>query len=105
MVWPVQELGPVLEDFAQEHPDIRVVKVNVDENPDLAGRYDVKNIPLPAGDSRRTGDLAAERRGWFTKEKTEGNDWCVVELPAAIALSEISFRHQAPSQRICFTPR
>ncbi len=42
---PCRELGPVLEDFAQEHPDIRVVKVNIDENPDLAHRYDVKNIP------------------------------------------------------------
>ena len=42
---PCKKLGPVLEDFAQEHPEIRVVKVNVDENPDLVRRYEVKGIP------------------------------------------------------------
>ena len=42
---PCKKLGPVLEDFAEEHPEIRVVNVNVDENPDLAGRYEVKSIP------------------------------------------------------------
>ena len=42
---PCKKLGPVLEDFATEHPDIRVVKVNVDENPDLARRYQVRGMP------------------------------------------------------------
>ncbi len=43
---PCKMLGPVLEEFAQEHPEIRVVKVNVDENRDLAVRYEVNAIPL-----------------------------------------------------------
>ena len=42
---PCKRLGPVLEDFAQEHPDIRVVKINIDENRDLARRYEVQSIP------------------------------------------------------------
>ncbi len=42
---PCQKLGPVLEDFAQEHPEIRVVKVNIDENRELAARYEVKSLP------------------------------------------------------------
>ena len=43
---PCKMLGPVLEEFAQEHPEIRVVKVNVDENRDLAVRYEANPIPL-----------------------------------------------------------
>ena len=42
---PCKKLGPVLDDFADEHPEIRVVKVNVDENRDLVGRYGVNGFP------------------------------------------------------------
>jgi thioredoxin 1 len=42
---PCSKLGPVLEEFAREHPEIRVVKVNVDENRNLADRYKVQSMP------------------------------------------------------------
>ena len=42
---PCKKLGPLLEDFAEEHPEVRVVKVNVDDNRDLAGRYAVRCPP------------------------------------------------------------
>jgi len=39
-------VGPVLEKLAADHPDkITVVKVNVDQNGELAGRYAVMSIP------------------------------------------------------------
>ncbi|GIV44028.1 MAG: thioredoxin [Bacteroidia bacterium] len=36
---------PILENFAKENPDIQVIKINVDENIDLANSYEIINIP------------------------------------------------------------
>lgn len=38
-------MAPTIEAFAHEHPEILVVKVNVDDAPDLAQRYNVLSIP------------------------------------------------------------
>jgi thioredoxin 1 len=63
---PCKQLGPVLEDFATEHPEIRVVKVNVDENRDLAGRYDVEKMPSLL--VFRGGKVTSRNVGVYTKE-------------------------------------
>ncbi|MBQ8506051.1 MAG: thioredoxin [Clostridia bacterium] len=42
---PCKMLGPVIEEFASEHPEIQAVKVNVDENPELAMAYRIAAIP------------------------------------------------------------
>lgn len=42
---PCRMLSPVLESFADAHPDIPVVKVNVDENMALAAAFQVESIP------------------------------------------------------------
>jgi thioredoxin 1 len=43
---PCRMVGPVLEKLAADHPDkITVVKVNVDENTELAARFAVMSIP------------------------------------------------------------
>ncbi len=43
---PCRMVAPVLEDLAQSHPDkFKVVKVNTDENPDVAVQYDIMSIP------------------------------------------------------------
>jgi thioredoxin 1 len=42
---PCRALGPVLEELAQETPNAKIVKVNVDDNPRLAGQYGVSSIP------------------------------------------------------------
>lgn len=43
---PCRMVGPVLDEIAQERDDIKVVKVNVDEEPELASAYQVMSIPL-----------------------------------------------------------
>jgi len=43
---PCRMVGPVLEEIAQEHGDkIDIVKLNIDDNPEVARRYSILQIP------------------------------------------------------------
>jgi thioredoxin 1 len=42
---PCKALTPVLEEFANENPGVKIFKVNVDENHELAARYRIESIP------------------------------------------------------------
>lgn len=43
---PCQMLSPVVDEIAGEREDIKVGKVNVDEQPDLAAQFQVMSIPM-----------------------------------------------------------
>lgn len=42
---PCMMLSPTLHEIADEHPEIKVGKVNVDEQPDLARAFGIQSIP------------------------------------------------------------
>ena len=43
---PCRMLAPVIAEFAEEHEgEVKVGKVNVDEQPELAARYNISSIP------------------------------------------------------------
>ena len=42
---PCRNQLPILEKYAKNNQDIQVVKINVDENPELSSEYGVKSIP------------------------------------------------------------
>ena len=42
---PCQMVLPIIDEIAAERSDIKVCKINVDENPELAKRFRVMSIP------------------------------------------------------------
>src|SRR5688572_22880131 len=42
---PCRVVQPVLEEIAGERDDLRIVKLNTDENPQVAGQYGIMSIP------------------------------------------------------------
>lgn len=42
---PCRMVGPIIDEIAAEHPEYKVVKINIDEEPELASQYRVVSIP------------------------------------------------------------
>ena len=42
---PCRMVGPIVDEIAAERGDLKVGKVNVDEQPELAGQFGVMSIP------------------------------------------------------------
>ena len=42
---PCRMLSPIVDEIADENPDVKVGKINVDDEPELAGQFGVMSIP------------------------------------------------------------
>ena len=42
---PCRNFGPVYEQTSEKHPDITFAKVNTEEQPELAGMFQIESIP------------------------------------------------------------
>jgi len=42
---PCRMVGPVVEEIANEYPEYKICKINVDEQPELAASFQVMSIP------------------------------------------------------------
>lgn len=55
---PCKMLAPILEEVQEELPEVKIVKVNVDENPSIANKYRIASIPtvkiFKAGEDKET---------------------------------------------------
>ncbi len=63
---PCRMIGPVLEQIAEENEDIKVVKVNVDENIELANQFGIRGIPALL--VLKDGKTVAQRAGFMPKD-------------------------------------
>ena len=63
---PCKMLGPVISEIAEERSDIKVGKVNVDDEQDLATQFEVMSIPFVA--LFKNGELVKSTVGFQPKE-------------------------------------
>ena len=66
---PCQMQGPVVEELAKERTDIRVGKVNVDQENALAAQFQVTNIPSLL--FFKDGNLVRKEVGFHSMEEIE----------------------------------
>jgi thioredoxin 1 len=66
---PCRRLTPVLNQIARETPNAKVVKVNIDDSPQLARRYGVSSIPNVM--VFRDGAVVAQRTGLADRRSLE----------------------------------
>ena len=64
---PCRVVGPVLEEIAEERDDLKIVKLNVDDNQQTAAQYQVLSIPTMI--LFRNGAEAKKIIGAFPKKK------------------------------------
>jgi thioredoxin 1 len=64
---PCRVVGPVLEEIAAERDDLRIVKLNVDDNHQTAAQYQVLSIPTMI--LFKNGQEAKKIIGAFPKKK------------------------------------
>ena len=64
---PCRMVGPALEEIAEERPDIKVGKINVDEEPELARRFGIMSIPTLM--VIKDGEIVNQSRGARPKNK------------------------------------
>ncbi|HYY33841.1 MAG TPA: thioredoxin [Gaiellaceae bacterium] len=68
---PCHAVAPILDQIASERTDeLRLVKVNIDEEPELARRYGVMSIPtmiLFAGGEPKSAAIGAQPKGMLER--------------------------------------
>jgi thioredoxin 1 len=66
---PCRRLAPVLDQIARDTPNARVVKVDIDDHPQLAQKYGVRSIPNVM--VFKNGEVTAQRTGLADRESLE----------------------------------
>ncbi len=66
---PCKMLTPVIEQVANEHPELKVAKVDVDELPSIAAKYQVQAIPSLF--LVKDGKVVASSLGYINKNQLE----------------------------------
>lgn len=66
---PCRMVGPIVSEIAEGRSDVKVGKINVDEQPELAAQFKVMNIPMLV--VIKNGKIANQIVGYKPKEQIE----------------------------------
>ena len=66
---PCRMVGPIVSEIANERSDVKVGKINVDEQPELAAQFQVMSIPMLA--VIKNGKLENQVVGYRSKDQIE----------------------------------
>ena len=64
---PCKNLKPIIEAYEQAHPELKFVKINIDEQPDLSTLYHIRAVPTlivlrdGAEAARKIGSMSASQ--------------------------------------------
>ena len=64
---PCRMLSPIVDEIAEERTDVKVAKVNVDEQEELAMRFGIMSIPTLV--VMKNGEIANQSVGMATKDQ------------------------------------
>ena len=68
---PCKQLGPVLEELSNENEGVKIVKMDIDENPEAPTKYGVRSIPTML--LVKGGEVVSTKMG--NKPKAELEAW------------------------------
>ena len=66
---PCRMVGPIVSEIANDRNDVKVGKINVDEQPELAAQFQVMSIPMLA--VIKNGKIENQVVGYRSKEQIE----------------------------------
>lgn len=67
---PCRMIAPVIDEVAVENPDVKVGKINVDEESELTMQFGIKNIPTLI--VVKNGNIVTKQIGAVSKEEIVG---------------------------------
>ena len=65
---PCRMVVPIIEEIASERPDIKVGKINVDEQPELASKFGIMSIPTLL--FKKDGQVGNKSSGYIQQHKS-----------------------------------
>lgn len=68
---PCKMLGPVLEEVASDRNEVQIVKIDVDQNPNLSKTYGIMSVPTMI--LFKDGQMISKKNGYMPKELI--NQW------------------------------
>jgi thioredoxin 1 len=66
---PCQRLAPMLDELAEDRSDVKIVKVDIDQSPQLAQAYRVRSVPTLI--LFRQGEVTAQHKGTATRAQLD----------------------------------
>lgn len=67
---PCQMLSPILEEIEKENESVKIIKIDVDKNENLARKHGVMSIPTI--EIYKSGNLVSKHVGFLSKGELEG---------------------------------